>query len=132
MKKCHELWMLFAAFILTILSVFLFAESVEIFYIPWLQLSYLPYVMQIFPSFFLQLWLCRHARYAWLKWLPFILLLAIVVLLLAGMESAPGWDSIGYLILLLLCPAPAFGYGVGVLVDFLLRWNTKRHIDNLE
>ncbi len=123
--KRHELWMLFAALIFTILAVFLFAESVEIIQISWLQLGYLPYIMPIFSSFFLQLWLCRHARHAWIQWLPFLILLGITAFLVVGMQRAPGWDSIGYFILLLLCPAPAFGYGAGALVHFLVQWNAK-------
>jgi len=55
------------------------------------------------------------------KFLP-LLVVAIVALVSAlGCVTASGWDTLGYLILLLLCIGPALGCIIGFVADWLWR-----------
>ena len=73
------------------------------------------------PFLFLQMLLCKAAKQKWVKFLP-LLVVAIVALVSAlGCVTASGWDTFGYLILLLLCIGPALGCIIGFAADWLWR-----------
>lgn len=64
------------------------------------------------PCFFLQLLVCRVAKCPWVRLIPVFLLLGLAAWFAAGFFSAAGWDNLGWGLLLLLCIAPAAGYGL--------------------
>jgi len=64
--------------------------------------------LPVVPAFCLQLLLCRRV-WRWIAVLPALLTTGVVVWFTYGACTATGWDSVGWLILLLLCAAPAAG-----------------------
>lgn len=80
----------------------------------WLALT-----LHAVPAFCLQLLLCRRVR-RWIAALPALLTVGAALWFTYGCFTTIGWDVLGWLILLLLCAAPAVGialawaaYGIG-------------------
>lgn len=67
------------------------------------------------PAFCLQALLCRIAKWNWIKFIPFglLLLTALVGTLYLYGVWGTGWDSLGGAILLIWCVAPAAGCCLG-------------------
>ena len=73
-------------------------------------------------SFFcLQLFLCRRYRRRFPRALPTLVVLLAALCGLYIMLTCSGWDTLGGLILLLACIAPAVGILAAWLIFFLLR-----------
>ena len=64
------------------------------------------------PAFCLQLLLCRQRRRR-ISALPALAIAGAALRSAYGLFSAPGWDTLGWLILLCLCIAPAVGCILG-------------------
>ncbi len=79
------------------------------FYELWV---YLGVGFHIVPCFLLQLLVCRVAKSPWVRLIPVFLLLGLAAWFTVGFFNATGWDNLGWGILLLLCAAPAAGYGL--------------------
>lgn len=78
--------------------------------------------------FFLQLLLCRNVRKKIIRVLP-LLIIAIVALTSGiGYSCTSGWDGLGFIIILILCAAPAIGSGFGIVVDWF--WRKKDYAVN--
>ncbi len=75
----------------------------------WMTLGFFFHAV---PCFFLQLLVCRTAKRPLPRLIPVLLLLAAAALLAAGLYNASGLDILGWGVLLLLCIAPAAGYGL--------------------
>lgn len=79
------------------------------FYELWV---YLGVGFHAIPCFLLQLLVCRVAESPWVRLIPVFLLLGIAALFAMFLSTATGWDNLGWGLLLLLCAAPAAGYGL--------------------
>ena len=69
----------------------------------WLTLTF-----SAVPTFCLQLLLCRRKR-RWIAAIPAVAVISAALRSAYGFFTSPGWDTLGWLILLCLCPAPAAG-----------------------
>lgn len=86
----------------------------------WLTFFDLPsFFLPVIPAFCSQLLLCRVTKNGWLRALP--VLPVVVLLVLAGWYAVfgSGWDMLAALILALVAIAPAVGAGIGWLVWWL-------------
>ncbi len=70
---------------------------------PWLSLTF-----HAVPAFCLQLLLCKRTR-RWIAALPALLTVGAALWFVYGSFTDSGWDVLGWLLLLLLCAAPAAG-----------------------
>ncbi len=61
------------------------------------------------PCFFLQLLICRAAKRPAIRLIPVFLLAGLVAVFLCALVNAEGLDGLGWILLLLLCIAPAVG-----------------------
>ena len=59
------------------------------------------------PFLFLQMLLCKAVKKKWVKFLPLLAVAIVAMVAAIGCATASGWDTLGYLILLLLCIGPA-------------------------
>lgn len=73
------------------------------------------------PFLFLQMLLCKAAKQKWVKFLPLLVVAIVAMVSALGCVTASGWDTLGYLILLLLCIGPALGCIIGFVADWLWR-----------
>lgn len=73
------------------------------------------------PFLFLQMLLCKAAKQRWVKFLPLLAVTIVAMVCTLGYATASGWDTLGYLILLLLCIGPALGCVIGFAADWLWR-----------
>lgn len=73
------------------------------------------------PFLFLQMLLCKAAKKKWVKLLPALVVAVVAMVAAVGCATASGWDTLGYLILLLLCIGPALGCIIGFVADWLWR-----------
>ncbi len=73
------------------------------------------------PFLFLQMLLCKVTKQKWVKFLPLLVVTIVAVVSALGCVTASGWDTLGYLILLLLCIGPALGCVIGFVADWLWR-----------
>ena len=113
---------LLAVFLLSlaahIFTVLIYLEVINLglgleWYMFYEAVSYLALGFHVVPAFCLQLLLCRTTRKR-IAVIPPALLILGVLLMTVGYFNASGWDGLGWLVLLLLCIAPAAG--------FLLAW----------
>lgn len=74
--------------------------------------AYLYLSFHVVPCFCFQLLVCRVAKRVVVRLIPVFLLFGIAALFAVGFFTATGWDTLGWGILLLLCIAPAVGYGL--------------------
>lgn len=74
--------------------------------------AYLGLGFHVVPCFCLQLLLGRAAERLWMRLIPVFLLLGLAAWFTMGFFTASGWDILLWGILLLLCIAPAVGYGL--------------------
>ncbi len=129
MKKHKDLWMLPVILLSLLLSNALFTGMLQIIDISFLYindfvrsfLSYFTFVSPVIPFVFVQLYLCRNAKYTWIPWIPVCLILGIAFLLFLGFSFASGWDSLGYAILLVFCIPPVVGCILGAAVYMLTK-----------
>ncbi len=70
--------------------------------------NWLAGTFHVVPAFCLQLLLCRRVR-RWIAALPALLTAGAAVWCTYESFTATGWDNVGWLLLLLLCAAPAAG-----------------------
>lgn len=56
-----------------------------------------------------------------MKFLPLLVVAIVAIVAAVGCVAASGWDTLGYLILLLLCIGPALGCIIGIMADWLWR-----------
>lgn len=73
------------------------------------------------PFLFLQMLLCKAVQKKWVKFLPLLVVAIVAIVAAVGCVAASGWDTLGYLILLLLCIGPALGCIIGIVADWLWR-----------
>ena len=73
------------------------------------------------PFLFLQMLLCKTVEKKWVKFLPLLAVTVAAMAAAVGCVTASGWDTLGYLILLLLCIGPALGCIFGFAADWLWR-----------
>ena len=73
------------------------------------------------PFLFLQMLLCKAVKKKWGKFLPLLAITIVAMVAAIGCATASGWDTLGYLILLLLCIGPALGCIIGFVADWLWR-----------
>ncbi len=106
----------------SVISVLLIADWLEIlsFMPPWGK--YIALAFPALPFFCLQLLMCRVGRKNWVKALPLILVLAFAFAAFLGLCMASGWDTLGWMILLILCAAPA----AGCIIALLPYWLRKK------
>lgn len=78
------------------------------------------------PCFCLQLLVCRVAKRPVVRLIPVFLLVGIAAAFFAAMANSTGWDGLGWAFLLLLCFAPAVGYGTAWVVYGVQRARQKR------
>lgn len=69
------------------------------------------------PFLFLQMLLCKAVQKKWVKFLPLLVVAIVAIVAAVGCVAASGWDTLGYLILLLLCIGPALGCIIGIVAD---------------
>ena len=74
--------------------------------------AYLGLGFHAVPCFCLQLLVCRAATRPMTRLLPVYLLLGLAAWFTMGFFTASGWDTLLWGILLMLCAAPAVGYGL--------------------
>ncbi len=70
-------------------------------------------VFSVFPFFLLQTLLCRINKNT--KWLPVGCIATIATGCGIAFALSSGWDSLGWMILLIMCIPPAFGIVAGFL-----------------
>ena len=63
--------------------------------------------------------LCKAVQKKWVKFLPLLVVAIVAIVAAVGCVAASGWDTLGYLILLLLCIGPALGCIIGIVADWL-------------
>ncbi len=107
--------------VLCILAVLVWLELIPDFGIPISIRAYAALVLSAFPALFLQLLLCRKATRRWVKALPALILWALVMVCFIAFLAASGWDSLGWLLLLILCIPLAAGIFLGLLTDRVLK-----------
>lgn len=73
------------------------------------------------PFLFLQMLLCKVVQKKWVRFLPLLAVAIVAMVAAVGCATASGWDTLGYLILLLLCIGPALGCIIGFVADRLWR-----------
>ena len=73
------------------------------------------------PFLFLQMLLCKASEHKWVKCLPLLAVTIVAMVAAVGCATASGWDTLGYLFLLLLCIGPALGCVIGFAADWLWR-----------
>ena len=73
------------------------------------------------PFLFLQMLLCKVVQKKWVRFLPLLAVAIVAMVAAVGCATASGWDTLGYLILLLLCIGPALGCIIGFVADWLWR-----------
>ena len=111
---------LFAVSIAISISLFLVRAGVipmEIYGAVEICAFYFPAV----PFLFLQMLLCKAAKQKWVKFFPLLAVAIVAMVSALGCVTASGWDTLGYLILLLLCIGPALGCVIGFAADWLWR-----------
>ena len=111
---------LFAVSLAVSISLFLVRAGViplEIYGAVEICAFYFPAV----PFLFLQMLLCKAAKQKWVKFLPLLAVAIVAMVSVLGCVTASGWDTLGYLILLLLCIGPALGCIIGFAADWLWR-----------
>lgn len=75
------------------------------------------------PFLFLQMLLCKAVQKKWVRFLPLLAVAIVAMVAAVGCATASGWDTLGYLILLLLCIGPALGCIIGFIADWL--WHKR-------
>ena len=75
------------------------------------------------PFLFLQMLLCKAVQKKWVRFLPLLAVTIVAMVAAVGCATASGWDTLGYLILLLLCIGPALGCIIGFIADWL--WHKR-------
>ena len=73
------------------------------------------------PFLFLQMLFCKAVKKKWVRFLPLLAVAIVAMIAAVGCATASGWDTLGYLILLLLCIGPALGCIIGFVADWLWR-----------
>ena len=73
------------------------------------------------PFLFLQMLFCKVVQKKWVRFLPLLAIAIVAMVAAVGCVTASGWDTLGYLILLLLCIGPALGCIIGFVADWLWR-----------
>ncbi len=111
-----------AASLLSSHAVLAWLELLPDFGIPIEVRAYAALISNGLPPFLLQLLLCRNVRRGWIKALPLVALGCVALACFLAFATAGGWDSLGWLILLILCIPPA----VGIALAFLVHWIWKR------
>lgn len=81
----------------------------------WLTLTF-----ATVPAFCLQLLLCRKTR-CWVAAIPALVIVGAALWFAYGFFTAPGWDTLGWGILMLLSIAPAVGCALAWAVYGLYR-----------
>lgn len=76
------------------------------FYELWV---YLGVGFHVVPCFCLQLLICRAAKRPAIRLIPVFLLAGLVAVFLCALVNAEGLDGLGWILLLMLCIAPAVG-----------------------
>lgn len=67
--------------------------------------------------------LCKAVQKKWVRFLPLLAVAIVAMVAAVGCATASGWDTLGYLILLLLCIGPALGCIIGFIADWL--WHKR-------
>ncbi len=124
MKKTKRLWLyLFVVtFVVEIVLVVLWLELASLpMTVPVGVMARLALIFPVVPFFCLQMHLCRCGKGKWVRCAP--LLVIGIAVLLCGMAFliSDGWDSLGWLIMLLMCIAPAVGCGLGFLAHWIVQ-----------
>lgn len=94
-----------------------------ILFLRWLHLR-LVLCFHAVPAFCIQMFAARRAKRKWLALLPSILLVSWFIFCLYNWITAIGWDTLGWVILLLGSIAPAVGCILAWIVWFVMK---KRH-----
>lgn len=81
----------------------------------WLTLTF-----SAVPAFCLQLLLCRRKR-RWIAAIPAVAVIGAAFRSAYGFFTSPGWDTLGWLILLCLSAAPAAGCVLAWIVWFIMK-----------
>ncbi len=89
---------------------------------PWLSLTF-----HAVPAFCLQLLLCRRPR-RWIAALPGLAVIGTALWSACGAFTAIGWDRLDWLLLLLLCTAPAAGIAPAWVVYGIDRLRNRGNI----
>ncbi len=119
---------------IALFALFLLLSAVELFLVlVWLEvitvepgmaksvMATLSLGFSAVPSFCLQLLLCRTVKRKWLRFLPLELIGIIVAACGLAFLASSGWDSLGWLICLILCIGPVVGCLLAVLFHALVR-----------
>ncbi len=79
------------------------------------------------PFFFLQLILCRKFSRKWVKGFPLFVLMAVILICITEYFCSSGWDSLGWMIILVLCIAPALGCVLAIFTNLIWKYFTQRN-----
>ncbi len=124
MKKTERLWLyLFVAtFAVELVLVALWLELTSLpMTVPVGLMARLALIFPVVPFSCLQMFLCRSGKGKWVRCAPLLVIGAAAFACVAEFFMAGGWDSLGWLIMLLLCIAPAVGCSLGFLVHWIIQ-----------
>lgn len=65
----------------------------------------------------LQMLLCRLSQRKWVRWIPLALIAIVAVVSAIGWSMSIGWDSLLYMVFLILSVPPALGCIIGFVAD---------------
>ncbi len=113
---------LLAAFLLTsilyILDVLIWLEIISIRRpVPYHIFGPIALIFSAVPAFCFQMLLCRMFAGKWIRLIPMVCLLTFIIICAINFVFDSGWDSLGWLIVLLLCIAPTAGCGLAFIAN---------------